>query len=201
MQGKPRESRRNRIHRHAAGNGFLPIFIKIMIDRNRLGIESIRILHNDTRQQPTPRTTAALRAELLHFIHARETALHRFLCCYLAASNDDTGAPFQKDGYSIDDVATRSLLSALAECSRFMRANAADLTGISDFNNGQCFWRTRTHQTSEFDDEKVFSDEPLTAMQQLTAASHAFGAVDLTIGDDEKLHFSNEHSITTEFNE
>ncbi|MDR1283373.1 MAG: hypothetical protein LBK99_21525 [Opitutaceae bacterium] len=54
-----------------------------MIDRKLLGIESIRILHSETRKQPTPRTTASLRAELLHLIHARETALHHFLCGYL----------------------------------------------------------------------------------------------------------------------
>ncbi len=32
-------------------------------------------------------------------------------------------------------------------------------------------------------------------MQQLTHASHGFGEVDLYLGDDKKLHFSNEGAI------
>jgi hypothetical protein len=32
-------------------------------------------------------------------------------------------------------------------------------------------------------------------MQQLTRASHGFGEVDLYIGDDRKLHFSNERNF------
>jgi hypothetical protein len=110
---------------------------------------------------------------------------------------DDTGTPLDSN-HSIDDISTASLLSALAECSRFMRENATDLPHSSDMS-GQNFWLTRNGYGEQYWYECATSDETLAVMQRLTEASHAFGTVNLTIGDDEKLHFSNEHPITSEF--
>lgn len=169
-----------------------------MVSNKSLGIESIRILRREARKQ------TALRTEILHHLDARETALHRLLHGYVIAalwsSTDDTDTPLDHN-YSIDDISTQSLLSALAECSRFMRENATDLTHLDDEHHGRNFWLTRNRHGSGYFDEDATSDEALIAMQQLTHASHGFGEVDLYVGDDQKLHFSNEHSITTEFNE
>ncbi|MDR1283000.1 MAG: hypothetical protein LBK99_19585 [Opitutaceae bacterium] len=185
--------------RHTAGNGFLFDSTSTMISNKSLGIESIRIRNREIRKQ------TALRTELLHHLDVRETALHRFLHGYLIAalrsSTDDTGTPLDSD-YCIDDISTQSLLAALVECSRFMRECATDLTHLDDEHNGQNFWLTRNrHGNNGFWDEDATSDEALIAMQQLTHASNAFGEVDLYIGDDKQLHFSNAHLITTGFDE
>jgi hypothetical protein len=175
-----------------------------MVNNKSLGIESIRIQRQHRESCRETRKQTALRAEILHHLNTRETALHRFLHGYIVAalwtSTDDTDTPLDKN-HSIDCISTQSLLSALAECSRFMRECATDLTYLDDEHNGRNFWLTRNRHGSGYFDEDATSDEALIAMQQLTHASHAFGEVDLYIGDDKKLHFSNAHSITTGFDE
>jgi len=152
----------------------------------------------ETLQLPQGRKRASIRKEILHAIETGETALFRFLRGYVIAalwsSLDDEGNPLDCD-FALCDLATESLISAWAECSHFCRENETDLTHLDDDLNGHNFWLTRNHHGSGFWDEAVTDELAKFSMQQLTHASHTYGEVDLYIGDDHKLHFSNERSI------
>jgi hypothetical protein len=65
---------------------------------------------------------------------------------------------------------------------------------LDDERNGLDFWLTRNHRDGYLD-ESVNDELAEFAMQQLTRASESFGEVDLYIGDDHKLHFSNENRV------
>lgn len=146
--------------------------------------------------QGRKRTT--LRVELLQSINLGATAAFRFLRGYLItalwSSTDDEGNPLDRD-FAITSISTESLLSAWAECSRFIRECETDLIHLDDERNGHNFWLTRNCHGSGFWDECVDDESAELAMQQLTRASDAFSEVDLYIGDDQKLHFSNERFI------
>jgi len=153
----------------------------------------LEIYHNSQGRKRT-----SLTSEVLHYINTGETAPARFMHGYLVAalwsSLDDNGDPFDSN-YSIADVSAPALVSAWAECSHFFRDNETDLTHLDDELNGHNFWLTRNHHGSGFWDERVEDEQAKCAMHQLTNASHAFGEVDLYIGDDRKLHFGNERLI------
>lgn len=150
-------------------------------------------------QMPKGRKRTALHNEILHHINLGETSLTRFLRGYLTAalwsSTGDNGDPLDNN-YSIPDIAVASLTSAWAECSRFQRECATNLIHLNDDYNGHNFWLTRNHHGSGFWDEVVESETAELDMLQLTRASEGFGEVDLYVGDDKKLHFSNERSIS-----
>jgi len=57
------------------------------------------------------------------------------------------------------------------------------------------FWLTRNHHGAGFWDRKLEDERGAFAMQLLTEASHRFGEIDLYIGDDRQLHFSNERRV------
>lgn len=154
---------------------------------------ALEIYHNAQGRKRT-----VLRIELLRNINLGETATFRFLHGYVTAalwaSTDEDGNPLDGE-FSITSLSTESLLSAWAECSRFIRENETNLTYLEDELNGHNFWLARAGHGSGFFDERVDDESAELAMQQLTHASHGFGEVDLYIGDDRKLHFSNERSI------
>jgi hypothetical protein len=147
---------------------------------------------------PRGRKRTVLRIELLHNINLGNTATLRILRGYLVAalwsSIDDEGNPLDRD-FEITSISTESLLSAWAECSRFIRENETDLTHLDDERNGHNFWLTRNRHGSGFWNERVDDESAEFAMQQLTHASQSFGEIDLYIGDDKKLHFTNEADI------
>jgi len=151
-----------------------------------------------TLQLPQGRKRASVRKEILHAIETGETSLFRFIRGYIIASLwsslDDEGTPLDCD-FSISDLATEALVSAWAECSHFRRENETNLTHLDDDLNGHNFWLVRNRYGSGFWDESVSDESAEFAMLQLTHASHTYGEVDLYIGDDHKLHFSNERSI------
>ena len=147
---------------------------------------------------PKGRKLTALRIELLRNIHLGATSTFRFLRGYAEAalgnSTDDTGEPLDKD-YSITNLSTESLLSAWAECTRFIRENETDLTHLDDDLAGHNLWLSRNFHDAGFFDTRVNDESAGFAMQQLTHASHAYGEIDLYLGDDRKLHFSNEGRV------
>ncbi|MDF9828579.1 hypothetical protein M2447_002703 [Ereboglobus sp. PH5-10] len=176
---------------HAAGNGLRLIPSNIMITcETTFSLELLNL--------PKGRKRTALRIELLHNINLGETAIFRFLRGYLTASlcasTDDEGEPLDKD-FGITSIATESLLSAWAECSRFIRENETNLTHLDDEHNGQNLWLTRCRHGAGFWSTCTDDESAEYAMQQLTNASHGFGEIDLYLGDDKKLHFSNEGGI------
>lgn len=177
--------------RHVAGNGLRLIPLNIMITcETTFDLELLNL--------PKGRKLTALRIELLHNINLGETATFRFLRGYLTASlwasTDDEGEPLDKD-FGITSIATESLLSAWAECSRFIRENETNLTHLDDEHNGQNLWLTRCRHGAGFWSTCTDDESAEYAMQQLTNASHGFGEIDLYLGDDKKLHFSNEGGI------
>ena len=152
----------------------------------------------ETLHLPQGRKCASIHKELLHYIETGETSLFRFLLGYLeialGASRDDTGTPLDRD-YGIPDISVQSLISAWAECSHFHRECETDLTHLDDERNGRNFWLTRNAHAAGFQCESVDNELAEFAMQQLTRASDSFGEVDLFIGADRKLHFSNERRV------
>lgn len=150
-------------------------------------------------QLPKGRKLTTLRIGLLHNINLGETATFRFLRGYLVASlwssTDDTGEPLDSN-FSITNIATESLLSAWAECSRFIRECQTDLIHLDGARNGFNFWLTRAGHGAGFWSEHSDDESAELAMQQLTHVSHGFGEIDLYIGDGRKLHFTNETMIS-----
>jgi len=152
----------------------------------------------ETLHLPNGRKCASIHKEILHAIETGETALFRVIRGYLetalATSHDDTGAPLGCE-YGIASIAPASLISAWAECSHFRRECETDLTHLDDERNGRNFWLTRNRRGGYYDE--VTNDELAEfAMQQLIRASESFGEVELFIGADRKLHFSNERRLT-----
>ncbi|OAM88501.1 hypothetical protein OH491_10505 [Termitidicoccus mucosus] len=152
----------------------------------------------ETRYLPKGRRLGSVHREILHYINSGETALFRFLRGYLNAASlwtsRDDNEEYLDATHTIEDIAIASLVSAWAECSQFCRECATDLTHLDDERNGHDFWLTRNHHGSYWD-EPVNDELAEFAMQQLTRASESYGEVDLHIGDDRKLHFSNERSF------
>jgi hypothetical protein len=149
-------------------------------------------------QLPRGRKLTTLRMELLNNINIGDTATFRFLRGYITAalwsSTDDMGTPLDKE-FDTTSIATESLLSAWAECSRFIRECETDLIHLDDETNGDNFWLTRQRHGAGFWSIRTDDESTEYAMQQLTRASHGFGEIDFYIGDDRKLHFSNEGGV------
>ena len=153
----------------------------------------------ETRQLPQGRKRASVHREILTHIENGENALFRFLRGYmeiaLGTSHDDNDMPLGSD-YDLTSIAPASLISAWAECSQFCRECETDLTHLDDERNGRNFWLTRNRcGSSDYYDATANDELAEFAMQQLIRASESFGKVDLFIGADRKLHFSNERIV------
>lgn len=92
---------------------------------------------------------------------------------------DDQGGEPLDANYGLSDIAPETMAKIVEDCQAFQRDNAADIG--SDFDQaGHDFWLTRNHHGAGFWD----GDWPKEIGERLTAASHAFGEVDLYVGDD-----------------
>jgi len=163
-------------------------------------INTISLMDNPSthRTRCSIRKKTSIHAEIIHHIMDGKTDLCHFLKSYLTAalwSSHDGDDNYFDRFYNIDDIATESLLCAWVECSRFMRECSFDLLHLDRERNGHNFWLTRNHHGTGFWDETVDSEYAKIATQRLTTASHGFGEVDLYVGDDMQLHFSNEGSL------
>jgi hypothetical protein len=121
-----------------------------------------------------------------------------FLIAYIDAalwsSTDNStlqgGDPLDAN-YTMADLAPETLETMRADCARFARENAADIaegTAGRDFTvderAGHDFWLTRNRHGAGFWD----GDWPEAVGARLTAAAHAFGEVNLYVGDDDKIY-------------
>jgi hypothetical protein len=70
-----------------------------------------------------------------------------------------------------------------ADCQAFQRDYEHDISGNVK-RAGHDFWLTRNHHGAGFWD----GDWPEESGDRLTAASHAFGNVDLYVGDDDLIY-------------
>jgi hypothetical protein len=108
-------------------------------------------------------------------------------------ADDQGGEPLDKN-YSIDDIASDTLVTMVTDCAQFQRDNAADitednvLTDRGDYSAdelaGHDFWLNRNGHGCGFWD----GDWAEPAASRLDASSKAFGGVDLYVGDDGLIH-------------
>jgi hypothetical protein len=107
----------------------------------------------------------------------------------LWASNDESdekgGEPLDAN-YGISDIGPGTLAEMIDDCKRFQEENAADIAAGPDGPDytryeraGQDFLLTRNHHGAGFWD----GDWPEEVGERLTAASHAYGEVNLYVGD------------------
>ena len=127
-----------------------------------------------------------------------------YLECALWSSNDerggrgDGGTPLDEN-YSLESLAPETLLRAIKDCAAFEEANAQDFvrslpmrkqnegsTTTQSEYAGHDFWLTRNGHGAGFWD----GDWSEPQASRLTAASKAFGSIDLYVGDDGRLYFS-----------
>ncbi len=93
-------------------------------------------------------------------------------------SNDNGGRPLDRN-YGIEDIAPETLASILEDCKAFQEAHAEDIDGNVE-QAGHDFWLTRNRHGAGYWDGDWQDD----VGARLTQASHAFGSVDLYVGDD-----------------
>jgi hypothetical protein len=112
--------------------------------------------------------------------------MDKFTTAYIEAAlwsstdnSDDSGCRPLDDNYSIEDIAHETLASILEDCKAFQEDHAQDIGGNVE-QAGHDFWLTRNHHGAGFWD----GNWQVEVGARLTDASHAFGSVDLYIGDD-----------------
>lgn len=122
-----------------------------------------------------------------------ETFLANYVEAALWSTNDEStpqgGEPMDKN-YDIEDIDEETLEKMREDCRKFIEANEADLLtwehpqySVEEMG-GHDFWLTRNHHGSGFWD----GDWKKAVGERLTAASDAFGEMDLYVGDDGKIH-------------
>lgn len=111
-----------------------------------------------------------------------------FFECALWSTTDnatDSGGDPLDENYSIADIAEDTIADLLKDCTEFREANAGMLDRAgADAQNGHDFWLTRNRHGAGFWDRGY----PTDVSDALTAASHAYGNVDLYVGDDGKIY-------------
>lgn len=124
------------------------------------------------------------------------TPFERAYCeCALWSSNDNStpqgGEPLDKN-HSIEDIDAYTIRQMILDCQKFTSQYSAEIASGCARSRGaddcQCaghdFWLTRCGHGAGFWD----GDWPEPQAAILTAASKAFGNVDLYVGDDCKIH-------------
>lgn len=102
----------------------------------------------------------------------------------LWSSCDDTGEPLDA-AFTTANIAPETIRQFIIDCTRFQVEHAALLASadLSLTQAGHDFWLTRNGHGSGF------WDRDLGAIgEALTDAAHAFGEVDLYVGDDGLIH-------------
>ncbi len=101
----------------------------------------------------------------------------------LWSSTDENGEPFDRR-FDSGDISLETLASMASDCGRFQTENDSDLreaSELDEFRAGVLFWLNRNRHGSGFWDETSI---PQPIRDRLSDAAHAFGEVDLYIGDD-----------------
>ncbi len=93
--------------------------------------------------------------------------------------------------YGLEDLAPSALESAAADCERFLRSLPEDSEGcqeayMDEDRAGHDLWLTRNGHGAGFWD----GDWPEPAGEQLTAAAHKMGEVNVYVSDDGRLYFA-----------
>lgn len=97
--------------------------------------------------------------------------------------SDESGGRPLDDNYGIENLSLATLRESIADCKAFQEEHWGLIK--SDLSRaGHDFWLTRNHHGAGFWDGD-WEDE---AGKILTDASHAYGSVDLYVGDDGEIH-------------
>ena len=104
-----------------------------------------------------------------------------YIECALWSSTDYDGDPL--DVYDWKDIDPVTFAQFEADCAAFQATHGEDIAADVE-RAGPDFWLTRNHHGAGFWD----GDWPVEVGKRLTDASHAFGEVDLYVGDDGKIH-------------
>jgi hypothetical protein len=119
-----------------------------------------------------------------------DTFTRAYIECALWSSTDDSGEPLDS-GRDADDLAPATLADMEEDCRQFQEANAELLAqayerdGYDTARAGHDFWLTRNHHGAGFWDRGLGD-----IGTRLTELAHAWGSVDLYVGDDELIHGS-----------
>ena len=112
--------------------------------------------------------------------------MDRFTRAYIEAAlwsstdnSDDQGGDPLDANYGQDDIAPETLACILTDCEAFQRDHAEDISGDVE-RAGHDFWLTRNHHGAGFWD----GDWDSEVGERLTEASHAYGSLDLYVGDN-----------------
>lgn len=132
----------------------------------------------------------ALRAALVEYLKLDEFTRAYIEAALWSTADGDRGTLDEK--YTLAHFAPETVARFAADCAAFQAANADDIdAGCKKARSctdreyaGHDFWLTRNGHGCGFWD----GDWPEEAATRLTAASKAFGELDLYAGDDGKLH-------------
>lgn len=107
-------------------------------------------------------------------------------------ANDQTKKSYED--LTMDDLDQNSIIQAYVDIKKFIELAGEEniKTALLDFNAtqiGHDLWLTRNHHGSGFFDRGYTYETE----QALIKAAHALGEVNLYIGDDIRLYFSNVH--------
>lgn len=115
-----------------------------------------------------------------------ETDLDQFVAhyweCALWSSMDEDGRPLE-ESFGIEDVHEETMRESIEDCKAFLESNAQDI-GDRIERAAHDFWLTRNRHGAGFWD----GDWPDDVGDRLTKDSHAYGEVNLYVGDDGKVH-------------
>lgn len=98
------------------------------------------------------------------------------------------------ENFDQSDIDEETLAKMKADCDDFVDTHRETLTkleaaGYQDAGRaGQNFWLNRNRHGAGFWDEVASTHELAPLFKALSDASHAYGAFDLYVGDDEKVH-------------
>ena len=95
----------------------------------------------------------------------------------LWSSVDDKGRELDRN-YDITDIAPVTVREMVRDCAAFQRVNWRDIQ-VDPARAGHDFWLTRNHHGAGF-----WDGDWGKAGKRLTKAAHAFGMVNLYVGDD-----------------
>jgi hypothetical protein len=130
-----------------------------------------------------------LNSQPIAFMEApMDTFTEAYVECALWSSTDDDGEPLG-DNYGAEDIAPETLAAMVEDCRQFQESNAAllaeayETAGYDEGRAGHDFWLTRNRHGSGFWDHGLGD-----IGTKLTDDAHAWGSIDLYVGDDGQVH-------------
>jgi hypothetical protein len=105
-----------------------------------------------------------------------------YIDCALWSSTDDNGEPLDQTDH---DIANEARDAMAASCEGFYNEHFATWrdAGMDDAQAGHDFWLTRNHHGAGFWGRGIGA-----AGDKLTEFAHAYGSVDLYVGDDNLIY-------------